>query len=350
MTRRPGRWALGLEESQASTPHMDRLFREGLRLTHCFTVTPVCSPSRASLMTSRYGSELGITDWINRSVEPRLGLDPDLPNWVRLLRDEGGYHTALIGKWHLGTEGRYHPTQLGFQHFMGHREGGWATEDPVLEKNGKNVKLEGLTTDILADEVINYLDRRRESQEPFLLCWHTRAPHTRWLPVADEDWAPFAELDPSLPDPNYPGLDADRAKRMTREYLASVRGVDRNLGRVLDKLAQLGLADDTVVIFTSDHGYSMGHHGIWHKGNGHWLLEVPPPAREKHSTRPTAQSLRRILACPHGHSLAGGHRGRKRARGDGQQPRLVPHPSGNGRDPSSRERVDPRTFHSLSRT
>lgn len=272
-------WALGLERPDASTPHMDRLFSEGLQLTQCFTVTPVCSPSRASLMTSRYGSELQITDWINRRVEPDLGLDPSLPNWVRILQDHG-YQTALIGKWHLGTEDRFHPTRLGFEHFMGHREGGWATENPVLEKDGENVKLDGLTTDILADEVIAYLKEAREAAKPFLLCWHTRAPHTRWLPVSEEDWAPFADLDPTLPQPEHPQLDRTRAKRMTREYLASVKGVDRNLGRVLSTLDQLGLRDNTVVVFTSDHGYSMGHHGIWHKGNGHWLLTEPPAATE----------------------------------------------------------------------
>ncbi len=271
-------WALGLDHPEASTPHMDRLFSEGLRLTQCFTVTPVCSPSRASLMTSRYGSELGITDWINRRKEPQLGLDPDLPNWVRILRSHG-YHTALIGKWHLGTEDRFHPLHQGFDHFMGHREGGWATSDPVLEKDGIDVKRPGLTTDILADEVIDYLEAHDPS-EPFLLCWHTRAPHTRWLPVAEEDWAPFENLDPAVPHPDFPQLDVNRVKRMTREYLASVKGVDRNLGRVLQSLDQLGLRDNTVVIFTSDHGYSMGHNGIWHKGNGHWVLTNPPAATE----------------------------------------------------------------------
>ncbi|MDA7614083.1 sulfatase-like hydrolase/transferase [Verrucomicrobiales bacterium] len=271
-------WALGLEHGQVRTPHMDRLFSEGMRLTNCFTVTPVCSPSRASLMTSRYGSELGITDWINRRVEPKLGLAPDLPNWVRLLRSSG-YRTALIGKWHLGTEDAFHPLNLGFDYFMGHREGGWQTKDPILEKDGVDVKLPGLTTDVLADEVIDYLDHR-DPEKPFLLCWHTRAPHTRWLPVDDADWEPFAEIDPEIPNPEYPKLNTKRVKRMTREYLASVHGVDRNLGRVLAKLDQLELREDTVVIFTSDHGYSMGHHGIWHKGNGHWVLTEPPAATD----------------------------------------------------------------------
>ena len=95
-----------------------------------------------------------------------------------------------------------------------------------------------------------------------------------WLPLQDDDWLPFCDLDPTLPEPDYPELDIERTKRITREYLASVHSVDRNLGRILDTLDALGLADNTVVILSSDHGYNMGHHGIWHKGNGRWLLKT----------------------------------------------------------------------------
>jgi len=262
-------WALGAEDERAKTPNMDRLGAEGARLTRAFTVTPVCSPSRASLMTSRYGSEVGITEWLNPGKEAKLGLDPALPVWPRLLKD-AGYSTGLIGKWHLGLTDEFHPTKFGFDFFMGNRGGGWSPKDPSFEKDGVTRKYEGLSTDILADEVIAFLDRNRE--KAFALCWHTRAPHTVWLPVAGEDWAPYADMDPAIPNPDYPGLDAPRVKKFTREYLASVRGVDRNLGRVLARLDELKLADNTLVVFTSDHGYSMGHNGIWHKGNGHWLL------------------------------------------------------------------------------
>lgn len=275
-------WAVGVDNPQAKTPNMDRLFREGAQLTQMFVTTPVCSPSRASLMTSRYGSELGITDWINNRVESGLGLSNDLPVWPRLLVD-AGYQTGLVGKWHLGMEDHFHPSQFGFQYFMGHRSGGWPTKGPTLEKEGESTKFDGLTVDVLADHAIDFLDGTSKDK-PFLLCWHTRAPHTAWLPVAEEDWAPFKEMDPEIPNPDYPGLHVERVKKMTREYLASVRGVDRNLGRVLGKLDEMGIADNTVVVFTSDHGYNMGHNGIWHKGNGHWVLKTPPAAT-KHIPR-----------------------------------------------------------------
>ena len=126
-------WAIGASGNPlAKTPHMDRLAREGVYLPNAYTVTPVCSPSRAALMTSRYGSELGITDWIHPRNEPDLGLDASLPVWPRVLQ-QAGYKTGLVGKWHLGLLDSQHPTQFGFDYFMGHRAGGWQTVNPILE-------------------------------------------------------------------------------------------------------------------------------------------------------------------------------------------------------------------------
>jgi len=269
-------WALGFEgHPDASTPHLDKLFARGAYLENSFTVTPVCSPSRASLMTSRYGSELGITDWINPSREPNKGLSPSTTTWPEVLQS-AGYHTGLVGKWHLGLNDHFHPTKTGFSYFMGFRGGGTSPDNPVLEKDGKELRFEGLTTDILTDHALGFLEANRE--KTFALAVHYRAPHARWLPVADEDWAPFDGLTPTLPHPDYPDLDVEQVDRRTREYLASVRGVDRNVGRILARLDELGLRDDTIIIYSSDHGYSMGHNGIWHKGNGHWILTEPPAA------------------------------------------------------------------------
>ena len=269
-------WALGLSgHPYADTPNMDALFERGAYLTNSFTVTPVCSPSRASLFTSRYGSELGITDWLRPTNEPRLGLDPAIVTWPEILQ-KAGYKTGLVGKWHLGLLDRFHPTKQGFDHFMGFRGGGAATSNPRLEQVGVERDFKGLTADILTDEALDFLKNNRH--ETFALCIFYRAPHTRWLPVADEDWAPFADLDPEIPNPDYPNLDTERVKRMTREYLASVRTVDRNLGRVMKYVDESGLAENTIIIYSSDHGYNMGHSGVWHKGNGHYVLTKNPPA------------------------------------------------------------------------
>ena len=269
-------WAIGLANPEADTPNMDRLFRDGAWFRNSYVTTPVCTPSRVSTMTGRYSSEFGITDWLNPRAEAERGLDPAAPVWPRLLQ-QAGYHTGLIGKWHLGLPDKHHPTEFGYDYFMGHRHGGWSNNNPTLEKDGASKDYQGMTVEILRDEVLAFL--RRNKDRRFALSWHTRAPHTRWLPVADEDWAPFADLAPTFPHPDYPKLDKKRLTRMTREYLASVRSVDSNLGIVLKELESLGLAGNTVVVFTSDHGYNMGHNGIWHKGNGHWVLTQPPPAR-----------------------------------------------------------------------
>ena len=273
-----GPWTIGVSGNpQAKTPHMDRLFRQGAYLVNSFTTTPVCSPSRASLMASRYGTELAITDWIHPGKEPELGLDPATVTWPEVLA-EAGYTNGLIGKWHLGIPDRFHPTKTGFHYFMGFREGGTRLKDPTLEVDGQPKKLSGFTVNILTDHALEFI--RRNKDGPFLLCVHYRAPHAPWLPLPDEDWAPFEDLDPQIPNPDYPKLRVDYLKRVMREYLGSVASVDRNLGRMLTLLDELDLTRKTVVIYSSDHGYNVSHHALLYKGNARWMLTEPPPWTE----------------------------------------------------------------------
>ena len=279
MTDDQGPWAFGAApDANARTPNIDRLRRQGARLTNYFVTTPVCSPSRAGLMTGRYATEVGVPDYLQSGS--KLGLSRDLPTWPRLL-NEAGYATALVGKWHLGREDEFHPTNYGYDEFTGFRVGGEISRNPRVEVNGKVKRMGGYTPDILTDFAIDFIKRKKS--HPFLLSLHFWAPHANtanktpdgdrtWLPLSDADWDQFRDSDPALPEPDYLKLDVPRAKRMMREYLASVASADRNLGRVLTLLDELGLADNTVVIFTSDNGYNLAHNGIWHKGNGRWLL------------------------------------------------------------------------------
>lgn len=272
-------WALGLSgHPHMQTPNLDQLFQSGAYLRNCFTPTPVCSPARTSIMTSRYGTELGITDWINPRVEDQLGLAVDTPVWPKSLQS-AGYQTALVGKWHLGTQPEQHPTKFGFDYFMGLTEGGASPRNPKLEVNGQFQTVQGFTVDIVTDEAIRWM-RLTDPQRPFCLCVHYREPHAAYVPVRNEDWEPFATLDPQIPNPDYPQLDVDRVKKITREYLACMHGLDRCVGNLLGELERIGAEQDTIVIHTSDHGYNMGHNGIWHKGNGHWILTDPPPGTE----------------------------------------------------------------------
>ena len=263
--------------SQIRTPALDRIASEGAVLRNAFCVTPVCSPSRASIATSRYGSQLDILDWINTRVEPEAGLNPNAVTWMELLQ-EAKYSTALIGKWHLGTAIRFHPTLQGYEHFAGFLDGGRPTRDPVFEVGGHNIKQSGFTADVTTDLAIAYLETRRgDDEQPFAMSIHYREPHAPWLPAADEDRAPYESLDVSEPRPSHADLDRERMTKVTREYYASVASVDRNVGRILDFLDRQKLSDRTVVIFTSDHGYNVGHHGLLHKGNARWMLKQEPP-------------------------------------------------------------------------
>ncbi len=101
-------WSVGAYgNTDARTPHIDRLAREGVRFSHAFTPSPVCSPSRATLISGRYGTEVGITDWINPAeADAGIGLPPETTTWVEALQ-RAGYRTGLVGKWHLGTQPRF---------------------------------------------------------------------------------------------------------------------------------------------------------------------------------------------------------------------------------------------------
>jgi uncharacterized sulfatase len=262
------RWALGAYGNrECKTPNMDRLAREGARFLNAFTPTPVCSPSRASYMTGRYGTQLGITDWIDPPEQARgIGLPADAVTWPAVLQ-KAGYTTGLVGKWHLGGKPASHPTRQGFSHFVGALGGGFAPLNPTWEVGGRTTKLKGHSADIVGDEALRFLNRHKG--RPFALLVHFREPHLPYTPMSERDNAPFKDLDPTIP--KFPGLDVKQVKRWTKEYYACVHAVDRNLGRLLARLDELKLRDRTVVMFTSDHGYMIGHHGLHTKGNASYV-------------------------------------------------------------------------------
>lgn len=275
LTDDQGPWALGItQQSEARTPNLDRLCRQGVYFANAFCTTPVCSPSRASILTSRYGSEVGITDWIHPKKEPEVGLSTDFLTWPQVLR-QAGYVTGLIGKWHLGSQPRFHPRQHGFEYFFGFLEGSSAPFDPVLEENGQPISCRGYHCDILTDKALEFISKHQN--KPFALCVHYREPHAPYVPQPENDAAIFRKLDIRPPDPDIPNLNVALVTKALRGYLGCVHAVDRNVGRLLGHLERLGLSDRTLVIFTSDHGYNIGHHGIWHKGNGTWVITKPPP-------------------------------------------------------------------------
>jgi len=263
-----GRWGVGAYgNKEVRTPNMDRLAREGALFVNAFTATPVCSPSRATFLTGRYGTQVGITDWIAPAEsDAGVGLPGEALTWFEILQRHG-YVTGLIGKWHLGTEARFHPTRHGFNHFFGFLGGGNSPMNPTLEENGKLKKFTGSLPDILTDNAMSFVKDNRA--RPFALALHFRAPHLPFGPVPKEDSEPFKNLDPTIP--NHPGNDVAQVKNWTRDYYASIHSVDRNIGRLLAALEEMGLLDSTIIVFTSDHGYMIGHHGLHTKGNAFWI-------------------------------------------------------------------------------
>ena len=230
-------WALGAYGNrEIKTPNLDRLARRGAIFRNAFTVTPVCSPSRAALMTSRYASELGIADWIDPSNEPDLGLAPAAIIWPELLKGFG-YATMLAGKWHLGTRDEFHPTRQGFDASSASATAATGPSTPG-SKSRSGPPAQGLAPDLLVDEGLKFVEAI--ASRPFLLSIHFRAPHTPYGPVPEEDSAPYRALDPTIPD--VPGLPRDRVKQLYREYYASVSSVDRNVGRLLATARRMGLS------------------------------------------------------------------------------------------------------------
>ncbi len=282
MTDDQGPWTLSVEGyPNTNTPNLDILANQGVLFSNAFASSAVCSPARAALISGRYPSETGILDFIPGN-EP--GMDTSLVLWPEVFQ-EAGYKTAMVGKWHIGATEVYHPENRGYDKFSGWLHGALRSKDPVVRVEGRDTTFKDqYTPDVITDLAINYIKEFKD--EPWLISLHYWAPHANtefpegysppyddrsWLPMRDEDLAYWKDLDLELPEPDFPNLDTKRVKRMMREYYASVHSVDRNVGRIMRLLDYMDLDKNTIVIFTSDHGYMMGHHGLWHKGNGRWL-------------------------------------------------------------------------------
>lgn len=261
-------WSVGAYGNRESrTPNMDRLAREGGKFLNAFVTTPVCSPSRAGFLTGLYGTQVGITDYITpREAQDGVGLPPSTTTWPEVLQ-RSGWRTGLFGKWHLGMLPRFHPTRHGIDDFFGSLAGSFPPMNPTLEADGESVKLEGAGSTVVMDRALRFIEENKD--RPFAALIHFREPHTPYGPMPEEDTAPFKDLDPTIPA--WPGLDETQVKRWYRGYYASIHAADRNIGRLLATLDRLNLAQNTIVTFTSDHGYNIGHHGLHTKGNGMWI-------------------------------------------------------------------------------
>jgi len=235
----------GAEDMQ--TPNIDKLIASGMRFDNFYANCPVCSPTRASLLTGRYPDLVGVPGVIRTHIKNNWGyLDPRTPLLPELLK-RSGYHTAIVGKWHLGLSSPCKPNDRGFDHFRGflgdmmddyykHRRHGYN----YMRINEKEIDPKGHATDLFTEWSIDYIRRRAKSKQPFFLYLAYNAPHTPIQPPAE--WlARVKKREKNI---------ADRRAKL----VALIEHTDDGIGKVLAALKDSGQSDNTLVIFASDNG------------------------------------------------------------------------------------------------
>jgi choline-sulfatase len=341
-------WALGAYGNrEIHAPTLDYLAKTGVRMANAFTPTPVCSPARACLLTGRLASQHGLHDYL-ASTDPEVDGVDWLGDEIMLgqLLQEAGYQTGYSGKWHLGRD--EHP-QPGYDSWFTLGRG-----YPILHQgphaygeNGEHVTIAGRPTQVITDRAVDFL-RGVGEERPFFLTVGYYATHSPWRDhpprlvsqyadctfddIPADEMHPFGRQNLESTDPT-----RDDPRAALAQYYAAVSEIDEGVGRIVDELAGSGLLDNTLIIYTADHGLNCGHHGIWGKGNGTLPLNMveesirvplilwqrgmatavksaanlsttsisskpfstPPTCRRRHETIPVAPSgpLRRIAIC-----------------------------------------------------
>ena len=225
--------------TQISTPHIDHIAKEGVQFSH-FYVQPVCSPTRAELLTGRYHLRSGVLG--TSAGEERIDLDEIL---VSQLFQEAGYRTACFGKWHSGSQHPYHPNSRGFDEFYGFTSGHWGHYfDVLVDHNGNLKKTKGYLPDDLTSEALDFIGA---ADQPFFIFLSYNTPHAP-MQVPDEHWDKFENIEI---------IDApkdDQSMNHARAALAMVENIDYNVGRVHQHLTNLGKEDHTIIIYMTDNG------------------------------------------------------------------------------------------------
>ncbi len=229
------------------TPHLDKLMESGTRLDNFYSNCPVCSPTRAALLTGRYPDLVGVPGVIRTHEDDNFGYLAEDAVLLPSLLKKAGYHTALVGKWHLGLESPNTPLDRGFDMFRGFL--GDMMDDyythlrhgiNYMRNNRESIDPRGHATDIFSDWGIDYINARSAEKEPFFLYLAYNAPHTPVQPP--EEWLLKVQR-------REPGINENRAK-----LVALIEHLDQGIGRVLEALEKNGIAEDTLVVFASDNG------------------------------------------------------------------------------------------------
>ena len=287
---------------EVRTPHLDRLADRGVRFQNAFCVNAMCSPCRASVLTGLMPSQHGIHNWLDDRLMDRwpknwsaIGDFANIPTIIK----QAGYATALIGKFHLGVP--FVP-QLAFDHWVTFPHGHTTSfyDNDVIDQE-KRYRFAGHTVDFFTDKTIEFLEHQAAQDDPFFAFIPYNGPYGHWPAIKGRADIAFADLYDGADMHSIPreGLSSEVLERFglrvaeggvreqfmgplllpnnvesLRNYFAQVSLIDDGVGRILAALERLRLDRDTIVIYTADHGFSLGHNGVW----GHGAAAFPASA------------------------------------------------------------------------
>ncbi len=243
------------------TPNIDQLARQGMRFTRCFS-NPYCSPSRASLLTGRYPFKNGLKTVLHSRSQEEIYLHPDQPSFARQLK-QAGYATGLAGKWHLSLLHKHNTIRaFGFDQYQSWQifdQNGRKTtryHQPHLNRNGTIIAdeiKERYGPEVNVEFLLDFMKSNAAKKQPFLAYLTTVLPHYPWEPTPDSKEKGYRQPDPEHKgDPKY--------------FPDMVAYLDKNVGRIMRSLDELGIADNTVVLFLADNGTDRDLVNLWGDG------------------------------------------------------------------------------------
>ena len=253
---------LGINENpNIITPNIDQFASESVQFDNFF-VSPVCAPTRASLMTGRYSLRTGVRDTYNGGA-----IMSNTETTIAEILKEADYSTGIFGKWHLGDNYPFRPSEQGFDESIIHLAGGIGQVgdftnyykgntsyfDPILWKNNKKNQYDGYCSDIFAENAVKFIEKNKN--KPFFCYLSFNAPHTP-LQVPKKYYNMYKDLDPEVGfmDESLASKMSEKDKEDARRIYGMVTNIDDNVGKVLNKLTELGIEEETIIIFMTDNG------------------------------------------------------------------------------------------------
>ena len=262
MTDDQGFGDLGINKNpNIITPNIDQFASESVQFDNFF-VSPVCAPTRASLMTGRYSLRTGVRDTYNGGA-----IMSNTETTIAEILKEADYSTGIFGKWHLGDNYPFRPSEQGFDESLIHLAGGIGQVgdftnyykgntsyfDPILWKNNKKNQYDGYCSDIFAENAVKFIEKNKN--KPFFCYLSFNAPHTP-LQVPKKYYDMYKDLDPEVGfmDESLASKMSEKDKEDARRIYGMVTNIDDNVGKVLNKLTELGIEEETIIIFMTDNG------------------------------------------------------------------------------------------------